>query len=177
MLSGAVAKMLRPCRPAATTPSSVSFKGTAGQAFGAWLARGVTFELEGEGNDYVGKGLSGGRIIVKPPREFRHRAGRIDHRRQHRAVRRDRGRMLFPRRRRRALRGAQLRRDRGGRRRRRPLLRIHDRRHRRGARQDRAQLRGRHVRRHRLCARRGRRLRQAAATWRWSSSSRCCRKR
>jgi glutamate synthase (NADPH) large chain len=46
----------------------VSFKGTSGQAFGAWLARGVTFELEGEGNDYVGKGLSGGRIIVKPPR-------------------------------------------------------------------------------------------------------------
>jgi glutamate synthase (NADPH) large chain len=46
----------------------VGFKGTAGQAFGAWLTRGVTFELEGEGNDYVGKGLSGGRIIVKPPR-------------------------------------------------------------------------------------------------------------
>ena len=46
----------------------VSFKGTAGQAFGAWLTRGVTFDLEGEGNDYVGKGLSGGRIIVKPPR-------------------------------------------------------------------------------------------------------------
>ena len=46
----------------------VSLKGTAGQAFGAWLARGVTFDLEGEGNDYVGKGLSGGSIIVKPPR-------------------------------------------------------------------------------------------------------------
>jgi glutamate synthase (NADPH/NADH) large chain len=45
----------------------VSFKGTAGQAFGAWLARGITFDLEGEANDYVGKGLSGGRIIVKPP--------------------------------------------------------------------------------------------------------------
>jgi glutamate synthase (NADPH/NADH) large chain len=45
----------------------VSFKGTAGQAFGAWLARGITFDLEGEGNDYVGKGLSGGRIIVRPP--------------------------------------------------------------------------------------------------------------
>ena len=45
-----------------------SFKGTAGQAFGAWLVRGVTFDLEGEGNDYVGKGLSGGRIIVRPPR-------------------------------------------------------------------------------------------------------------
>jgi glutamate synthase (NADPH/NADH) large chain len=45
----------------------VSFKGTAGQSFGAWLARGVTFELEGDANDYVGKGLSGGRIIIKPP--------------------------------------------------------------------------------------------------------------
>lgn len=44
----------------------VSFKGTAGQSFGAWLAKGVTFELEGEGNDYVGKGLSGGRLIIKP---------------------------------------------------------------------------------------------------------------
>jgi glutamate synthase (NADPH) large chain len=44
----------------------VKLTGTAGQSFGAWLARGVTFELEGEGNDYVGKGLSGGRIIVRP---------------------------------------------------------------------------------------------------------------
>ena len=38
---------------------SVTFKGTAGQSFGAFLARGVTFELVGDGNDYVGKGLSG----------------------------------------------------------------------------------------------------------------------
>jgi glutamate synthase (NADPH) large chain len=45
----------------------VKLTGTAGQSFGAWLARGVTLELEGEGNDYVGKGLSGGRIIVRPP--------------------------------------------------------------------------------------------------------------
>ncbi|NVN85320.1 MAG: glutamate synthase large subunit [Rhodopseudomonas sp.] len=45
----------------------VAFKGTAGQAFGAWLARGISFDLEGEGNDYVGKGLSGGRIVVRPP--------------------------------------------------------------------------------------------------------------
>ena len=59
---------------------------------------------------------------------------KIDHRRQHRALRRDRGRRLLPRRRRRALRGAQLRRRRGGRRRRRSLLRIHDRRRRGGAR-------------------------------------------
>ena len=41
--------------------------GTAGQSLGAWLASGITIELEGEGNDYVGKGLSGGRIIIYPP--------------------------------------------------------------------------------------------------------------
>ena len=46
-----------------------SLKGTAGQSFGAWLASGVTLNLVGEANDYVGKGLSGGRIIVRPPDE------------------------------------------------------------------------------------------------------------
>ena len=45
----------------------VSLTGSAGQSFGAWLAHGVTLDLVGEGNDYVGKGLSGGRIIVRPP--------------------------------------------------------------------------------------------------------------
>ena len=45
----------------------VSFKGIAGQSFGAWLASGISFDLEGEANDYVGKGLSGGRLIVRPP--------------------------------------------------------------------------------------------------------------
>jgi glutamate synthase (NADPH) large chain len=45
------------------------FKGTAGQSFGAFLARGVSFELDGDANDYVGKGLSGGRIVVRPPAE------------------------------------------------------------------------------------------------------------
>jgi glutamate synthase (NADPH/NADH) large chain len=44
----------------------VKFTGTAGQSFGAFLARGVTLELEGQGNDYVGKGISGGRIIIYP---------------------------------------------------------------------------------------------------------------
>jgi glutamate synthase domain-containing protein 2/glutamate synthase domain-containing protein 3 len=44
----------------------VRFKGTAGQSFGAFLANGITFELEGNTNDYVGKGLSGGRIVVYP---------------------------------------------------------------------------------------------------------------
>jgi glutamate synthase (NADPH/NADH) large chain len=47
----------------------LNFTGSAGQSFGAFLARGVTLTLEGEANDYVGKGLSGGRIVVRPPRE------------------------------------------------------------------------------------------------------------
>jgi glutamate synthase (NADPH/NADH) large chain len=45
----------------------VKLQGSAGQSFGAFLARGVTLELEGEANDYVGKGLSGGRLIVSAP--------------------------------------------------------------------------------------------------------------
>ncbi|KAJ6171590.1 hypothetical protein N7470_000657 [Penicillium chermesinum] len=45
-----------------------NIKGSAGQSFGAYLAPGVTLELEGDANDYVGKGLSGGRLIVYPPR-------------------------------------------------------------------------------------------------------------
>jgi glutamate synthase (NADPH/NADH) large chain len=47
----------------------VKLSGTAGQTFGGWLAHGVTFELEGDANDYVGKGLSGGRIVIYPPKE------------------------------------------------------------------------------------------------------------
>jgi len=47
----------------------ITFTGAAGQSFGAFLPHGVTLRLEGDGNDYVGKGLSGGRIIVRPPRE------------------------------------------------------------------------------------------------------------
>ncbi|MEW5851350.1 MAG: glutamate synthase large subunit [Myxococcota bacterium] len=49
----------------------VKLRGSAGQSLGAWLARGVTLELAGDANDYLGKGLSGGRIIVYPPRESR----------------------------------------------------------------------------------------------------------
>ena len=45
-----------------------NIRGSAGQSFGAFLAPGVTLELEGDANDYVGKGLSGGRLIVYPPR-------------------------------------------------------------------------------------------------------------
>jgi glutamate synthase (NADPH) large chain len=45
----------------------ISFTGSAGQSFGAFLPRGITLRLEGDANDYVGKGLSGGRVIVRPP--------------------------------------------------------------------------------------------------------------
>ena len=45
------------------------FKGSAGQSFGAFLAKGVTLELEGDANDYVGKGLSGGRIVLYPSKD------------------------------------------------------------------------------------------------------------
>ncbi len=66
MLSGVVAKRYgHEGLPDGTI--HVRMNGTAGQSFGAWLARGITFELEGEANDYVGKGLSGGRIIIRPP--------------------------------------------------------------------------------------------------------------
>ena len=47
----------------------VQFTGCAGQSFGAFLAKGVTLTLEGEANDYVGKGLSGGKLIIYPPRK------------------------------------------------------------------------------------------------------------
>ena len=47
----------------------IDFTGVAGQSFGAWLAHGVTISLTGDANDYVGKGLSGGRIIVRQPEE------------------------------------------------------------------------------------------------------------
>ncbi len=49
----------------------VTFTGTAGQSFGAFVPKGITLRLYGDGNDYVGKGLSGGRLIVRPPKEAR----------------------------------------------------------------------------------------------------------
>ena len=47
----------------------VTFRGSAGQSFGAFLAPGVTLRLIGDANDYLGKGLSGGRIVVQTPPE------------------------------------------------------------------------------------------------------------
>ncbi|MBW8821212.1 MAG: glutamate synthase subunit alpha, partial [Streptomyces sp.] len=52
----------------------ITFTGSAGQSFGAFLPRGVTLRLEGDANDYVGKGLSGGRVIVRPDRRADHLA-------------------------------------------------------------------------------------------------------
>jgi glutamate synthase (NADPH/NADH) large chain len=66
MLSGAIAKL----HGQAGLPDhtlNIKFKGSAGQSFGAFLPAGVEFKLEGEANDYLGKGLSGGRITVLPP--------------------------------------------------------------------------------------------------------------
>ena len=65
MLSGEVAKRYGHAGLPEDT-ITVKFTGTAGQSFGAWAAHGVTLELTGEANDYVGKGLSGGKLIIKP---------------------------------------------------------------------------------------------------------------
>ena len=66
MLSGEIAKRFgNEGLPSDTI--SCTFKGSAGQSFGAFLSKGVTFRLEGDSNDYLGKGLSGGRIVVVPP--------------------------------------------------------------------------------------------------------------
>jgi glutamate synthase (NADPH/NADH) large chain len=67
MLSGEIA---RKYGSAGLEPGTIhcKFSGTAGQSLGAFLARGVTIELEGDANDYVGKGLSGGKIVVYPPK-------------------------------------------------------------------------------------------------------------
>jgi glutamate synthase (NADPH/NADH) large chain len=67
MLSGEVAKRYG---QAGLPDQSIKayFKGSAGQSFGAFLSKGIYFELEGEANDYVGKGLSGGTIVVKTPK-------------------------------------------------------------------------------------------------------------
>jgi glutamate synthase (NADPH/NADH) large chain len=66
MLSGEVARRFGHAGLPEDT-ISVKFTGTAGQSFGAFLARGVSLELTGDANDYVGKGLSGGRVVVRHP--------------------------------------------------------------------------------------------------------------
>ena len=133
----------------------LKFNGSAGQSFGAFVPRGITMTLEGDSNDYVGKGLSGGKIIVFPPRTSRFVAednvliGNV-------ALYGATGGQAFFRGRageRFCVRnsGAHGRRRRD----RRPLLRIHDRRRHRRHRPDRPQLRRRHERRHGVRLRRG----------------------
>ncbi len=73
ILSGEIARR----RGAEALPEGtieISFSGTAGQSFAAWLASGVCFTLRGETNDYAGKGLSGGMVVVRPPERARFRA-------------------------------------------------------------------------------------------------------
>ena len=151
----------------------VDFAGSAGQSFGGWLAPGVDFTLRGDANDYAGKGLSGGVLSVSP------RAGMGEHFIAEQNVivgntvlyGATAGQGVLPRPGGRALRGAQLGRERGGRGRGRSLLRVHDRRPGGRARADRTQLRGGDERRRRLCARRAGQPSRSAATWAWSAST------
>ncbi len=126
------------------------FSGSAGQSFGAFLAKGVTLDLEGDANDYVGKGLSGGRLVVYPPRsatflpEENILIGNVA------LYGATSGEAYLQRHGRRTLRRAKLGRPRRRRRPRRSRLRVHDARRRGSARQMRPQFRRRHERRHRL---------------------------
>jgi glutamate synthase (NADPH/NADH) large chain/glutamate synthase (ferredoxin) len=69
MLSGAVTQVHPEGLPDDTI--RIQLEGTGGQSFGAFLAKGITLYLIGEANDYTGKGLSGGRVVVRPSLEFR----------------------------------------------------------------------------------------------------------
>ena len=126
---------------------TLTFTGSAGQSFGAFVPRGVTMRLFGDANDYFGKGLSGGRLVLRPPEdspfvaEEQIIAGNVI---LYGATGR---RGLHPGPGRRALLRPQLGGHGRGRGRGRPRLRVHDRRPGGRPRTDRAQLRGRHVRR------------------------------
>ncbi len=106
----------------------LNFKGSAGQSLLAFGVHGVTVRVEGDVNDYCGKGLSGGKIIVYPPREATFPAETEHCGRQRGSVWRDQRRVVFARHRGRAILRPQQRRPCGGGRRRRSRLRIHDRR-------------------------------------------------
>ena len=85
----------------------LTFTGSAGQSFGAFVPRGITLTLEGDSNDYIGKGLSGGKIIVYPPKIGAVRRRGQHPRRQRGAVRRDERRGVLPGRGGRAVRRAE----------------------------------------------------------------------
>ncbi|OHV10515.1 glutamate synthase large subunit [Kushneria phosphatilytica] len=69
-LSGAIAKRYGETG-LEETPITLRLKGVAGQSFGVWNARGLHMYLEGDANDYVGKGMNGGRLVITPPRSSR----------------------------------------------------------------------------------------------------------
>ncbi len=147
--------------------------GAAGQSFGAFLARGITLNLIGDANDYVGKGLSGGKLIVRPnpksgitPEESiivgnTVLYGAITGECYFRGIAGERF----------AVRNSGAHRGRGGRRR--PRLRVHDRRTCGGTRRHGPQFWSGHERRHRLRVRRGRRVR-AALQHRDGGARTCC---
>jgi len=107
-------------------PLIVTLKGSAGQSFGVWNAGGLHLHLEGEANDYVGKGMAAGKIVLKPSAQSTFIARGHDHHGQYLSLRRHWRRTLCGGHGRRALRRAQF----GGARRRgrsgRSLLRVHD---------------------------------------------------
>ena len=124
-----------------TTPSTSASRARPARASARSSRKGVTIDLDRRHQRLLRQGAVGrahlGAALAQVPR----RPAREHHHRQRRALRRDRRRGVFPRRRGRALRGAEFRRAGGGRGRGRPRLRIHDRRHGGGARRDRPQLR------------------------------------
>jgi glutamate synthase domain-containing protein 3 len=73
MLSNEVAKVWETNNLSEDT-IEINFNGSAGQSFAAWLVKGITFKLEGDANDYVGKGLSGGKLIIYPPKNSKFKA-------------------------------------------------------------------------------------------------------
>jgi glutamate synthase (NADPH/NADH) large chain len=130
-----------------TAMSMIRLRGSAGQSLGAFLCKGVTLEVFGDANDYVGKGLSGGTIAVRPMVSSPLESQQHDHR-QHRALRRDGGQAVRGGAGGRALRRPQLRRAGRGRRLRRQWLRVYDRRHGGHFGQGRREFRRGHDRRH-----------------------------
>ena len=128
MLSGALTKVHPEGLPDDTI--RIQLEGTGGQSFGAFLAKGITLYLIGDANDYTGKGLSGGRVVVRPSIDFRGVATQniiVGNTVMYGATS---WRGLLQRRGGRALCRAPVGRNGGGRRHRRPWLRVHDRRHR-----------------------------------------------
>ena len=194
--SSAASRWRRRCRSATSTASSarssaarsragtaptglpddtiqLHFNGSAGQSFGAFVPQGITLTLEGDANDYVGKGLSGGKIIVYPPARLDASCPRrTSSSATSRSTARPAARRTSAAWRASASASATAASTRSC-----EAVGDHGCEYMTGGRvvvlgPTGQELRGRHVGRHRLRARRGRRLRRAAATRRWCSSTR-----